>query len=125
MKREAFASKSDLKGLKLTDLDRKNMEFMIKLFKTTPFVFHLKDGSSITWSGRQWINYLLKQGHGEVDQTARQVTWKKGEFDMQRSFTMPPPLLAMIKESYPSIISDTVHFNTFLKWFPEFDLRNK
>lgn len=123
MKRQESAGKVDLKGLKLTDLDRKNIEYMIKLFKSCPFTFHLKDGLVKTWTGKQWISYLLKQGHSEVDNTARQKTFKTEDVDMKRALIMPPPLMAMLKESYPAIISDRSQFETFLRWFPEFDLR--
>lgn len=115
--------KSELKGLKLTDLDRKNMEYMIKIFKTTPFKFHMTDGSIKTWMGKAWINYVVKNAHDETEALAKQKTTKAKDFEMARRFTMPPPLLAMIKQSYPAIISDTRQFETFLRWFPEFDLK--
>lgn len=122
MKRQGSGSKADLKGGKLTDLDRKNMEYMVKLFKSCPFTFHMKDGTVKTWTGKQWLNFVLKESHSQTENTARQKSFKTKEYDVERVLSLPPPLMTMLKESYPALISDPVQFNTFLRWFPEFRL---
>lgn len=122
MKRNDTGSKSDLKGLTLDEWDKKNLENMLKLFKSCPFTFTRANGTKFTWTGRQWINWCIKDARKSIDNTAEQKSWKKNEMDIRKSLSLPPPLMTMLKEAYPALLSDSVQFNTFLKWFPELRL---
>lgn len=120
MKRNDIGSKSDLQGLRLDDWDKKNLENMIKLFKSCPFTFTKTDKTKFTWTGKQWINWCIKDARKGIDNNQ---STKKNEFNIKKSLSLPPPLMTMLKEAYPAILSDPIQFNTFLKWFPELDLR--
>lgn len=118
MKVEDSAVKSDLKGLLMTDLDRQNIQNAVNLFKTCNFEIALDNGKTMTWTGRQWINFVKKDARKDIIKENR----PQSEINFSRRMAMPPPLWTLIKESYPAIMSDMRQFEQLMRWFPEFDI---
>lgn len=98
-----------LKGLKLTDWDRKNIAYTINFFeKAFPGV----------------IKQIADQARKEIVDIARQKT-VKNDLNFNRRMAIPDGLWRAIKEQYPAIMVDDRQFEQFLKWFPVFDLKKR
>lgn len=109
-KRVAKADKKDLKGLEMSEWDRKNIQSLINFFEKA-------------YPG--YINHFVKQARKEVEPIKAQASWKKSDLNFSKRAAIPEELLMELKRGYPAIISDTRQFNQFLRWFPIFDLHNK
>lgn len=106
-KRVAEAERKDLKGLLMSEWDRKNLQFLINFYeKAYPGL----------------IAYHAAQARKEVEPILKQKTAKQSELNLSKRMSMPKDLLIEIKRGYPNIISDKGQFEQFLKWFPVFDL---
>lgn len=95
--------RKDLKGLKLDELDRKNIQYTIDFFeKAFPGVIaqHAKDGRAETLAA-------IKKNDG---------------LNFTRRMAIPEGLWVDLKRQYPSIMVDTKQFEQFLAWFPIFDM---
>lgn len=100
--------RKDLKGLSLSEWDRKNLEYLIEFYrKAFPGV----------------IEEVVATARAETQAVARQKSWKADELNFNRRMAIPNGLWQRIKEGYPSIMVDTKQFEQFLKWFKEFDLK--
>ena len=99
--------RKDIKGLKLTDWDRKNIAYCIEFYrKAFPGV----------------IEEIANQARLETVAISKQKSWKSGPLNFTRRLAMPAGLLQRLKEAYPALIVDKGQFEQFLRWFPEFDV---
>lgn len=109
-KKVAEADRKDLRGLAMSQWDRKNLSYLIAFFEKA-------------YPG--YIDHFVKQARKEVEPIMRQKYWKKSELNMTKRAAIPQELLLEIKRGYPEIISSKKQFEQFLRWFPIFDLHKK
>ena len=102
--------RKDLKGQKMTEWDRKNIDYTIKLYK-------------LAYPGM--VEGCIKMAREETKELLKQRTQKDTELNMVRRFTMPQELLQRLKKMYPALIVDRGQFEQFLSWFPDFDLTKR
>jgi hypothetical protein len=108
-KRVGDATKTELKGLALSEWDLKNISYLVNLFdKAYP----------------GYIQHFTSQSFAEVEPLLKQTTFKKSELNMSRRMSIPRELWNEIKRGYPAILSEP-QFSQFLKRFPMFDLHNR
>jgi hypothetical protein len=100
--------RKDIKGLKLTDLDRQNIAYTINFFERA-FPGVIRD---VTARGRKETIPLTDVELRKAMGTPLGI----------RRIAIPSGLWGVIKEQYPAIQVDRRQFEQFLKWFPIFDL---
>lgn len=111
-KRIGDATKSELKGLVMSEWDRKNIAYLISFYeKAFPGV----------------IKQVAEEARRDVvdERKLKFAAKKKDSINMNRRMAIPSGLMRELKRGYPAIISDKRQFEQFLRWFPIFDLHKK
>lgn len=99
--------RKSLKGLKLTEWDRKNIAYTIAFFERAfPGV----------------IKAVTDQARRETEPITRRKTIKD-DLNFTRRMAIPDGLWGALKEQYPALLVDKRQFEQFLKWFPQFDVK--
>lgn len=94
--------------------DKKNLEFIINLYeKTHPGEIR----TAVAWEKQQEFENSI----GGVDK----FLVKNKQSDLRKVLVMPPELVGVIKESYPTLFKDRRHFSWFVRNFPIFMVADK
>lgn len=105
-KRLDTAQRKDLKGLQMSDWDRKNIGHLIDFYE------------------KAYPGVIAQVAHEARLDTVDETQFNKptDKFKISRRMAIPEGLLLELKRAYPSIIIDKRQLNQFLRWYPQFDL---
>ena len=104
---------SDVVGMP-DEEDKKNLQFIINLYERT----HPGEiGQIITWEKQQ----ERENAFGGADP----FLVKNQQSGLRKVLALPPDLVGVIKESYPTLFKDRKHFSWFVRNFPMFMVADK
>ena len=105
--------------------DKKNIETLINVFKTTVFPLTLPDGKMIKVKG----DFLIKQcvidsvnyHKNTIDLSSKGYNLKSADSGLRPVISMPDALDQKLRQGYPTLFRGK-HLRWFLRNFPEFKI---